>query len=376
LRQIDRLIIEEMVGPWCFGVAIFTVIIMAGTYLFQLTNYIVSGISPQDIFAYTGLLLPGIMVKTFAMAMLLSSLLSFGRLSGDSEIVAMKAAGASVPRIMMPVASFGVVVALIYFATDELLVAPAAMKAEGLKADIQKHLTGATNHISVPITDSDGKTRASLMARDFDIGGSALRDVVVEFYDKNGTPRELMWVPGLRFIGTPNSISSADNWRLDPGGSGFSIDRKQNWWLGTTYPLNWGPEPPNPTDLLAEQLKNLDALDMAQTRASITKLQQDPKVNRGQIANLWYGYYNKVSLPLATIIFALVGAPLGIRNHRTGTATGFALSVLIIFAYLMLSNWMSIYSAGQKIPPYAASFAPLVIGLVCAAVLIYKRNQS
>ncbi len=50
---------------------------------------------------------------------------------------------------------------------------------------------------------------------------------------------------------------------------------------------------------------------MPQTKASIEKLQKDPKVNPGTIANLWYGYYNKVSLPLATIIFALVGAPLG-----------------------------------------------------------------
>ncbi len=94
MKRIDRLILGEMLGPWIFGVAIFTVIILAGTSLFQLTNYIVNGIPPTMIFSLTALLLPGIMVKSFAMAVLLASLLSFGKLSGDSEIVALKAAAA------------------------------------------------------------------------------------------------------------------------------------------------------------------------------------------------------------------------------------------------------------------------------------------
>jgi len=378
VKRIDRLILGEMLGPWVFGVAIFTVIIMAGTYLFQLTNYIVSGITPGAIFSYTGLLLPGIMVKTFAMAVLLSSLLSFGRLSGDSEIVALKAAGASVPRIMVPVGLFGLLIGILYFATDELIVAPAAHKAEAIKDDIQKHLTGSTNRIQMPITDQDGHLRASLMARDFDISGAHLYDVVVESYDKGGKPSGLLWAPGMKYTG--GSVSdlskSTSDWILDPGAVIFTLDQKVSMHLGSTYPVNQMPTPPNPTDLLAAQLNNLDALDMGETRKAIRKLQEDPKVNRGKIANLWYGYYNKVSLPLATLVFALVGAPLGIRNTRTGTASGFALSVVIIFAYMMLSNWMSIYSTGQRIPPYAASFAPIAIGLICAVVLIYRRNQS
>lgn len=379
MKRIDRLILSEMIGPWIFGVAIFTVIIMAGTYLFQLTNYIVSGIPPSAIFSLTGLLLPGIMVKTFAMAVLLSSLLSFGRLSGDSEIVALKAAGASIPRIMVPVALFGAAVAVLYFATDELVVAPAANKAEAIKNDIQKHLSGTTNRIQQSITDNNGKLQASLMAQDFDITGRHLADVVVEFYDKSGHPSAFLWAPGMQFTGNDTSLvggSASTNWRLDPGGKLIHFHPFSESNLGMVYPDQVGPEPPNPTTILADQLKNLDALNMSQTRVSIEKLQKDPKVNPGTIANLWYGYYNKVSLPLATIIFALVGAPLGIRSHRTGTATGFALSVVIIFAYMMLSNWMSIYSTGQRIPPYAASFAPVGIGLVCAIVLVYKRNQS
>ncbi|MCH8980291.1 MAG: LptF/LptG family permease, partial [Armatimonadetes bacterium] len=85
--------------------------------------------------------------------------------------------------------------------------------------------------------------------------------------------------------------------------------------------------------------------------------------------------WNKLALPLAALVFGLVGAPLGIRNHRAGTATGFALSVVIIFGYMMLANAMSIMAQGGRMPAFIASFTPIVIGLVVAMVLIQRRNR-
>ncbi|MFN8218578.1 MAG: hypothetical protein U0S12_00390 [Fimbriimonadales bacterium] len=70
MKRLDRLIVGELAGPWVFGVGIFTVLIMAGTYLFKITDYIVQGISPATVLQLSVVLLPAIMVKTFAMAML------------------------------------------------------------------------------------------------------------------------------------------------------------------------------------------------------------------------------------------------------------------------------------------------------------------
>ena len=44
MSRIDKLVLQEIFGPWGFGVAIFTVLIMAGTYLFKITDYIVQGV--------------------------------------------------------------------------------------------------------------------------------------------------------------------------------------------------------------------------------------------------------------------------------------------------------------------------------------------
>ncbi len=113
MKRLDALITKELMGPWVFGVAIFTVLILAGTYLFRITDYFVKGVGFFTVAELTTLLLPGIMAKTFPMAVLLATLLSFGRLSSDSEIVAIKACGTSLMRVMYPVGMFGLIVAVI-----------------------------------------------------------------------------------------------------------------------------------------------------------------------------------------------------------------------------------------------------------------------
>ena len=95
MKTVDRLIISELVGPWLLGVSMFTVMIAAGQFLFQVTGYLAKGADFMMTMQFIFLLLPGIIAKTFSMAVLLGALLAFGRLSGDSEIVALRAAGIS-----------------------------------------------------------------------------------------------------------------------------------------------------------------------------------------------------------------------------------------------------------------------------------------
>ena len=142
MKRLDKLILQELFGPWIFGVAIFTVIIMAGTYLFKVTEYIVQGVSFTTVTELMFLTLPGIMAKTFPMAVLLSVLLAFGRLSGDSEIVAVRACGTSITRIMAPVAGFGLAVALLAFGVNELWVPGASFQASQIQIQIAKQLKG------------------------------------------------------------------------------------------------------------------------------------------------------------------------------------------------------------------------------------------
>lgn len=374
MKRLDSLVLRELLGPWLFGVGIFTVLILAGTYLFKLTGFIVKGISIGTIIQYTLVLLPGVVTKTMPMAMLLSTLLAFGRLSGDSEVVAMRAVGTSIQRIMWPVGAFGLLVSLVTFFVNETLVPWAALQGTKIEADISSKLDGrSVRPTSYPIYEGK-KLKAMLMAADFDIGQRALREVTIATYDDTGHQQYVMTAAKLTFELKKGKFDPDKGWMLSGGGTIHSLD-------GMTYTRLsdklWPQEIPHPNfsdeELIASNLKDLDSFNMGDTHKQIEKL-KEKNAQANQIANLEYGYWNKIAIPFAALVYALVGAPLGIRNHRTGAAVGFWLSVIIIFTYMMLANFMAIYAQGGIIPAYVASFFPTFIGLAAAVYLIIKKN--
>ncbi len=369
MKRIDGLIIRELIGPWGFGVAIFTSLVFATALLNRVSEWVVNGVDGGTIMQLSGLLMPGIMTKTFAMALLLASLLGFGRLSNDSEMVALRAGGASLYRIIMPVFIFSAGIAVLTFGINETFVPWAAGRANALQEEVQKQISEnrKTRSISQKIKGSDG-TSAWLLAEDFNLVEKSLNKVTIIVNDKTGEPTYIMVVDKLVY-------RDEKDWQIEGKAILRSVD-------GTTrvnlYEGAWPSQVPKPDfepkNLLAGFLTDLDVLSMGQIRQEIERMQKQENPDRKQIANLEFGYYNKIALPLAAIVFGLLGAPLGIRNHRTGVGAGFALSVLLSFGYLTIANFMAVYSKSGLISPAAASFAPCVIGLIAAGITIWKKN--
>lgn len=372
MKHVDRLILSEILGPWCFGVAMFSVLIFAGNYLFQISQMFVSGAPPGEVLELTLLYLPGVIIKTFSMALLLAGLLGFGRLSSDSEIVAMRAAGISIRRMMVPVAGFALAVAAVSFMLNEAIVPPATMKALALQDKIQREITLSSDQaLAYTVKDSKtGKPTLMVAALGFNLSTRTLQQVTITSYDKSGNPTFYLHVPNLAYQG-------AKKWRIIGGGDltgangGYHLSLSGDAW---PQQINQEDASFSPEQLLRQNLKALDAFNFVQMREQISEARNDPRTSRKQIANLEYGFWNKFALPLAALVYGLLGAPLGVRNVRTGAATGFAVSVAIIFAYITLANLMNVYAMGGVIPAYLASFTPLLIGLVAAGVIIWRRN--
>ena len=218
MKRLYFMVAKELLGPWVFGVAIFTTLILTGTYLFKITDYVTQGVSLFTVMYMTMLVIPAILVKTFSMSVLLAALLAFGRLSSDSEIVALRAAGVSVGRIMVPVGVFGFCVALITFIMGET-VAPACFQAaEGMKTEIAKQLsTNALRPIGYPVWVNK-KLIAQLNARDFSPATQTLRGVTVLVYDqKSGKTQWYLEASEMQF-------TDEKDWQIRGGGRVISAD--------------------------------------------------------------------------------------------------------------------------------------------------------
>lgn len=367
--RLDRLVWREIIPMWFFGAMMFTVLLMSGQFLFELTKLFSEGAKPGAVSELIVLLVPGILVKCMPMGMLLGALLSFGRLSGDSEIVALRASGASVERMMRPVFVFGLAISLMTFLVGELFVPRASKRALELRAAMEKDLHSTSRQPTNVALVESGKVVGYVCAADTDLINRTLRDVTVVSIGKEGKVSTVLSCQKLRYQGLRDWSVLGDATLYD------LVSHSEIHLPDGAWPANLGVKPPETMDdLISKTLADLDVFSMGDTAHQITKLEQDPTADPSRIANLRFGYWNHLAIPLSALVFGLLGAPLGIRNHRTGAATGFALSIAIIFGYMMVVNFMNIFNQGGRLPAWAASFTPVVAGFVVALWLIHQRN--
>ena len=86
-------------------------------------------------------------------------------------------------------------------------------------------------------------------------------------------------------------------------------------------------------------------------------------------------FYQRFSVPMASLIFALVGVPLGLQPTRNSSSMGFALSVIIIFAYYAVMTLANAIAIGGVLPPAYAVWIPNIIGLIAGIVLIRRASK-
>lgn len=133
MKILDRYIVSEKLGPFLFGSATFTILFISADALFRVARLIVEENASWVVaFQYLLLMLPNILVLTFPMAVLLGSLLAFGRLSGESEIVAMKAGGISFMRIAAPALGLSFGIFLFSLLINETLVPESNFRARNI----------------------------------------------------------------------------------------------------------------------------------------------------------------------------------------------------------------------------------------------------
>ena len=153
LRLLDRYVLTELLYPFVFGIAAFSSIFIASTMLFRITKYVTQyGASLEAVGRLFFYSLPEVINYTFPMSMLLAALMAFGKLSGSSEITAMKAGGVSYYRIVTPVLIVGFLVSMFSLVWAEKVVPVAKMKcAEIVDYEIKNSTkpTGETEHIVI-----------------------------------------------------------------------------------------------------------------------------------------------------------------------------------------------------------------------------------
>ncbi len=368
MRLVDRLVVRELLAPLLFGVGLFTTLVFTGGYVFMITEYAVKGVPLREVLALSALYLPQIAVKTLPMGMLLATLLGFGRLSSDWEITALRAAGVSIRRLMLPVGVMGLLVSLLAMGFNETVVPWAAARAGAIRARILERLQLTEQQAFGFPQWRDGRLDSYvIVAGGRDPQSQQLFQVTIIKYRAGRVrePEAIAFAQRAKWDGDAEWVLYDGWWRTADGQYGtFRVFRSE--------PVAGVQIRRSPLQIEA-LLTDTDARSFRQLRQQIEFYRQEG-VEPTMVRQLTVELYNKIAVPLASLIFALVGAPLSIRPQRSSPAVGFALSIAIIFFYWVLARYLVILGR-SAVPPLLASFLPNLIGLALAIWLIARRER-
>jgi lipopolysaccharide export system permease protein len=191
LRIIDRYLLRELSGPFGFGIILFAAL-MIGTILLSdvlrtLQKY---DLSLLLILKYLALSAPQFLILCIPMGALLGTLIAVGRLNSDHEIVAIRAAGFDLYRVLLPFLIVGVFLAGMTMIGSEYLVPASRAALLQMKNDIRAGKFGGTQEkVTIPIMEGD-EVRWALYAESMQ--GTELRNMVLIYFDPRSRRNDII----------------------------------------------------------------------------------------------------------------------------------------------------------------------------------------
>ena len=374
---VDRWLIGQILPPMCFAISAFTVISLSVGVMFDLIRKIVEFGLPLflalKVLLYS---LPSFLVLSFPMSVLLSTLLAYGKLSSNSELIALRSLGINMKRIVTPAIAISILMTGLTFYFNDNLVPMCNKLAEStLRSGLGTAFTSEVGKDNIMFsrygsrinTDTNKPTKINTYLTHIFyaswFSNNKMNGVTVLDFSRVGI-QQILKAKSASFDKNDSIWTFMDGniVSIDPKGSTTTINfEKYN------YPFSEGPME------LAQIPK--DANDMNFNQALKAEKIYKETGNLKETRRIQVRIQEKFTLPFACIVFGLIGSSLGSKsNLRSSRSQGFGLSVILILIYYVMSFVFSSLGVKGLITPIIATWLPVLISLVGGCYFLKKAS--
>lgn len=365
LTILDRYLLREMLWPFLIAFSA-CLLFWALNIFFLAANYIVNQHAPIALtLRFVLFRMPQAIPMAFPFATLFATLFAMGRLMSDNEIPAVRTAGVPLLRIAVAPLAFGFAAFVVAWLSNEYVASKAVDISTRSFYQIVYHTdtlpvepqlfrrdaaTGTFYYVSQVSPDlkvmegvqiyqrGPGSTWSqTLQAKSADVEGGSLRllDLIDTHYDARGyltkqTHRASMMVPLPFHESIKDFVSSVNN---DP------------WTMDSAA--------------LQKQIQILKSQGIGGTA----------------LGNLEINLANKLAWPFASFISVLLAVPLAVRFGKGGKMLGFALALILYFAYYVFATAMAAFGRNGAINPYVAAWIPNAIFGTTGSILLWMEER-
>jgi len=363
MRIIDRYVIRQVLMPFCIGLVVFTFVFIIRTLKEYVEPLAARGVPAAILVRILMLLVPQALALSIPMSLLLGLLVAFGKLSSQREFVALQACGVSLRRLLVPV---GLVSVLAWAATSYVMI-------EALPASNQtfRELT-----FSIIADRAEGEVKPRVFFDDFRDLVLYVRDVppgggwngvfMADF--RPGQPRAVYVARhGAVLINRQKrtvDLVLNDVFRHTPDADAAELSRFER------VTLRIDPSALFPSGGPA---KSDNEMTIAELREKITRQIAAKDSTHNQIMAI----HRKFAIPVACLVFGVIGLALGATNRRDGALGSFGLGIAVVFAYYIPLFLFPQMTKGGHISPQLAVWLPnMLIGLFALVLFIWRDRVA
>lgn len=356
---LDRYILKQIIEMFIMGVFVFTSIIFASdTFITLIKQIALYGIPFKVALMIIILNLPAVFVMTIPMGVLLATVMTLNRLSLASEITVMRSCGIGLNRIAKPIFIFAIIMCIASFFINETVVPVTTKQSKDLALWSlgQKNIPeGKQNFIFKELQEN------GTLKRLFYVGyckHKVLHNITVLDMSKQDT---------IQVLQAQDGGTSPAGWEFNKGAI-YTV-AQQGKILNTTFfdrsVAQFGID-------LSHELKQNVAKE--HNFISLFKyITQNHHQDKEQMNMNLVELYDKIALPITTIVLVLVGVPLAITPPRVRYNRGFLFSILIIFTYYLIRALSISFGEAGSIPPFFAAWMANIILTIAGSLMYYRK---
>ena len=368
MKLIDRYVSRQLVVNLLFAIIVLSFVLVIGNIFRKLLPLLVNHDLPVEyLVGFVAYVLPFSLIFTIPWGLLTAVLLVFGRLSADNELIALRSNGVSIARICIPL----VVIALLCTAASLWLnvqVAPAAQ--EEMRSTVFNLATRNPMALfgSDQIIDQFPGHKIYVGKKD----GNKLENIIVFEINDDSMPMKVTYartgsleadLPNKRILMHLFAARYQQRDEYDP----FDLNRMRDGISVAEGTL------PISLEELYEKEKRRASRSMLSLEQLLEQLNNDdPKMRSSSRTEI----NKRFSFPLACIVFALVGVPLGITAHRRETSFGFAASLVIGVFYFLFIIIADTLRANAKLHPELLVWFPNLLFLVLGIWMFRRLSKQ
>ncbi|MEZ5331312.1 MAG: LPS export ABC transporter permease LptF [Thermoanaerobaculia bacterium] len=352
---LDRYVVTLFLKVFLFvQLSLLTVSIVADLTQ-RLDDMLQNQVGAEVVFDYYKYVSLQMFYDVAPIAVLLTTLITFGLLSRSNEVVAAKALGVSLYRLALPAALAALLVAGVA-ALLQARVLPASNQKVGKLKDVIRGRVGARTYRRADRQWLFGQGRYIYNYLRYDHDTKSLdRLQVFEFAPDDFSIRRRLFASEARFAG--NAWVFESGWARSFEGRQLLDFKRFDEPVIDAY-----PETP---DYFESELKLPEGMNYGELEQYIDEVESSGQ----RVPELRVELYKKVAFPVVCFVMALVALPFSFQLGRRGALYGVGIGVVLGMAFFALFAFFSTLGEAGALPAWIAVWTPNVTFALCSLYL-------